>query len=136
MQADLRDSGSIPGSGRFPWRRARQPTPAFLPAESQGQRSLAGGSPRGHKESDLKQLKRLSIYAQRHRYKNISFYCSLLCFEYNALKKKKQVEGLGQTCVDQVSGTIFPTAFAHFLSWYHILVILAICQSFSLLSFQ
>ena len=81
--------GFDPWVGKIPWRRARQPTPAFLPGESQGQRSLAGGSPRGHKESDLKQLKRLSIYAQRHRYKNISFYCSLLCFEYNALKKKK-----------------------------------------------
>ena len=24
------DPGSIPGSGRFPWRRARLPTPVFL----------------------------------------------------------------------------------------------------------
>ena len=29
-----------------------QPTPAFLPGESHGQRSLVGYSPRGHKESD------------------------------------------------------------------------------------
>ena len=43
--------GSIPGSGRFPWRRARQPTPVFLPRESHGQRSLAGYSPLDHKES-------------------------------------------------------------------------------------
>ena len=28
------DLGSIPGLGRFPWRRARQPTPVFLPGES------------------------------------------------------------------------------------------------------
>ena len=34
------------------WRRARQPTPVFLPGESHGQRSLAGCSPRGCKESD------------------------------------------------------------------------------------
>ena len=33
-------------------RRAWQPTPVFLPGESHGQRSLAGYSPRGHKESD------------------------------------------------------------------------------------
>jgi len=31
---DLRDVGSIPGLGRAPWRRARQPTPVFLPGES------------------------------------------------------------------------------------------------------
>ena len=37
---------------RPPWRRARQPTPAFLPAEFHGQRSLAGYSPWGYKESD------------------------------------------------------------------------------------
>ena len=35
-----------------PWRRAWQPTPVFLPEESPGQRSLAGYSPWGHKESD------------------------------------------------------------------------------------
>ena len=33
--------------------RAWQPTPVFLPGESQGQRSLAGYSPWGHKESDM-----------------------------------------------------------------------------------
>ena len=35
-----------------PWRRAWQPTPAFLPGESQGQKSLAGYGPQGRKESD------------------------------------------------------------------------------------
>ena len=34
------------------WRRAWQPTPVFLPGEFHGQRSLAGYSPRGHKELD------------------------------------------------------------------------------------
>ena len=29
------------------------PTPVFLPGESHGQRSLAGYSPSGHKESDM-----------------------------------------------------------------------------------
>jgi len=41
---DIRDTGSIPESGRFPWRRAPQPTPVFLPGESHGQRSLASYS--------------------------------------------------------------------------------------------
>ena len=48
---DIRDTGSIP-VGKIPWRRAWQPTPAFLPEESHGQRSLAGYSPWGGLESD------------------------------------------------------------------------------------
>ena len=54
---DVRDKGSIPGSGRSPggehcfaW---RQPTPVFLPGEPHGQRSLAGYGPQGRKESDM-----------------------------------------------------------------------------------
>ena len=37
---------------QIPWRGKQQPAPGFLPGESHGQRSLAGYSPRGHKESD------------------------------------------------------------------------------------
>ena len=47
------DVGSIPGLERFPWRRKWQPTPVFLPGEFHGQRSRAGPSPWGHKESDM-----------------------------------------------------------------------------------
>ena len=36
-----------------PWRRAWQPIPVFLHGESRGQKSLAGYSPWGHKESDM-----------------------------------------------------------------------------------
>ena len=50
---DIRDVGSIPGTGRFPWRREQQPTPVFLPGKSYGQRSLVGYSPWGHKELDM-----------------------------------------------------------------------------------
>ena len=42
------DQGSIPGLGRFPWRRKWQPTPVFLPGKSHGWRSLVGCSPWGH----------------------------------------------------------------------------------------
>ena len=48
--------GSTSGSGRFPWRRAQQPTPVSLPGESHGQRSLAGYSPRGRTESDTTEV--------------------------------------------------------------------------------
>ena len=43
-EGDIRDSGSIPGTGRFPGKRAWQPTPVFLPGKSHGLRSLAGYS--------------------------------------------------------------------------------------------
>ena len=42
---DTGDEVSIPGSGRFPWRRAWPPTPALLLGKSQGQRSLGGYGP-------------------------------------------------------------------------------------------
>ena len=45
--------GFNPWVGRIPWSREWEPTPVFLPAESQGQRSLVGYSPRGRKESDM-----------------------------------------------------------------------------------
>jgi len=41
----VRDAGSIPGSGRFPWRRKWHPTPVFLPGNPHGQRSPAGYHP-------------------------------------------------------------------------------------------
>ena len=38
---------------KIPWRRVWQPTPAFLPGESHGQKSLAGHNPWGHTELDV-----------------------------------------------------------------------------------
>ena len=40
-----RRCGFDPWIGKIPWSRIWQPTPAFLPGESRGQRSLAGYSP-------------------------------------------------------------------------------------------
>ena len=37
--------GFDPWIRKIPWRKAWQPTPVFLPGESQGQRSLAGYIP-------------------------------------------------------------------------------------------
>ena len=45
--------GSIPGSGKIPWRWKWQPTPLFLPGESHGWKSLVGYSPWGRKESNM-----------------------------------------------------------------------------------
>ena len=51
---DIRDPRvhSIPGLGRFPQKRAWQPTPVFLPGASHGQRSLVGHGPQGCRELD------------------------------------------------------------------------------------
>ena len=69
----MRETGFDPWVGRFPSRRTWQPTPVFLPGECQGQESLAGYSPLGHKELDMtvrpsthvKQLAQFSM--QLHR---------------------------------------------------------------------
>ena len=50
------DLGSIPGSGRFPWRRKWQPTSVFLPGEFHRQRSLAGYILWGRKELDMTEV--------------------------------------------------------------------------------
>ena len=47
-----RRHGFNPWVRKIPQRRAWPPTLVFLPGESHGQRSLAGYSPEGHKESD------------------------------------------------------------------------------------
>ena len=48
--------GFNPWVGKIPWRRKWQPTPVFFPGESHGQRSLAGYSPWGYKESDMTEV--------------------------------------------------------------------------------
>ena len=45
--------GSDPWVGKIPWRRKWHPTPVLLPGKCHGQRSLAGYSPQGHRESDV-----------------------------------------------------------------------------------
>ena len=45
-----------PWIGTIPCRRAWQPTPVFLLGESHGQKSLAGYSPQGHKESGISEM--------------------------------------------------------------------------------
>ena len=58
--------GFSPWVGKSPWRRKWQSTPVLLPRKSHGQRSLAGYSPRGRKESDT--TERLSTAQHRFLY--------------------------------------------------------------------
>ena len=44
---------NIPFKNHFPWRRKWQPTPVFLPGESQGRGSLMGYRLWGRTESDM-----------------------------------------------------------------------------------
>ena len=66
-----------PWLGRIPWRRAWQPTPIFLPRESQGQRSLVA-TVHSHKKKlqrvghDQSDLACTHVCTQRHRDKNVS----------------------------------------------------------------
>ena len=47
----------VPSLGREdPLEKEMQPTPVFLPGESDGQKSLVGYNPRGHKESDTTEV--------------------------------------------------------------------------------
>ena len=46
------DPGLIPRVRKMPWRKEWQSTPAFLPEESHGQRSLVGYNPQGCKMRD------------------------------------------------------------------------------------
>ena len=52
IHLQCRKHGFNPWVGKMPWRRKLQRTPVFLPGKSHRQRSLAGYSPWGHKESD------------------------------------------------------------------------------------
>ena len=49
--------GFDPWVGKILWKRKWQPTQVFLPRKSQRQSSLAGYSPKGHKELNMTEHK-------------------------------------------------------------------------------
>ena len=75
--ADAEDAALIPGLERPPWRRKLQPTPVSRTGKSQEQRSLAGWSPRGRKESDT--TERLSTWTGWNITNYISYYLCCIC---------------------------------------------------------
>ena len=70
-------------SQEVPWRRKWQHTPVFLPGKFHGQRSVAGYSPWGRKESDM--TERLSLSVEGGRKSNILSYYALLFQERASL---------------------------------------------------
>ena len=63
--------------GKIPWRRKWQPTPVFLPGEFHGQKSLAGYSPWGHKESDMTEQLSLSLISLVRMSLSSNHVCSM-----------------------------------------------------------
>ena len=80
-------SGIYPWVKKIPWRRAWQPTPVSLPGEFHGQRSLAGYSPWGCKESDT--TEQLSKHAEAAEAKAMS--------KQEVVAAWMKMEGKGQT---------------------------------------
>ena len=56
MCVGTEELGFDPWMGKIPWKRAWQPTSVSLPGEPHGQRSLAGYSLLGPKESDMTEV--------------------------------------------------------------------------------
>ena len=83
--------GSIPGLGKFPWRRKWQPTPVFFPGESHGQRSLMGYSPWDHKESDT--TEQLILH-----FTNICFLDAKEATKYSTMQNKEFSSAKCQYC--------------------------------------
>ena len=70
---NVRDQGSIPGSGIFPGEGNGNPTLVFLPGEFHGQRSLVSYSPWSHKELDT---------TERHSYTHTHTHGLQLMFKF------------------------------------------------------
>ena len=121
--------GFDPWVRKIPWRRAWQPTPVFLPGESHGQRSVAGYSPWGRRESNT--TKWLSSMPSKCRWDissslfsfldsdhpmngleefwmNISAFCSLA----RALKQSASWTSAQQGCSCVYSCGYLPVAFS------------------------
>ena len=50
---------------KIPWRRGWQPAPVFWPGEFHGESSVAGYSPRGHKELNMTEQLTLSLFLRK-----------------------------------------------------------------------
>ena len=71
---NARDAGSSLGR-KIPWSRKWQPTPVFLRGKSHGQRSLAGYSPGGRKESDVTEHAFIHTHSATSRmFRELSMY--------------------------------------------------------------
>ena len=114
-----RRPGYDPWDGKIPWRREWQPPPVFLSGKSHRQRSLAGYSPWGHKESDTVERLILSL-PQKHRVSAIPPPPALLifplyliifinihpCYNFSCVLKKKKKKKPSEATVPSNSSPI------------------------------
>ena len=108
------------------WRRKWQPTPVFLPGESQGWRSLLGYGPRGRRVGrDWSRLARIPARAWERTY---HFLCSFpwtrevpahsRCFLWTAIireRKQKTPVGFSGSHTSLEDGAVAPGAGTHML---------------------
>ena len=96
---------------KIPWRRARQLTPVFLPGESHGQRSHAGFSPWGHKESDRTRQLNNKVDIDKIILTSLStLTCSLMSSRFTVLNTRKmstfQMEFKRFHCVKKITSSV------------------------------
>ena len=124
---DIRDTGSIPASGRSPRRRKWQSTPVFLPGESHGQRSRLG-TVHGVTKSQA-QLKRLSMHQQYVRSPIVLY---LHQWSYYQISKLLPIWWVWNGCLPKTSvwgNSLIPSQVEHFftcLLFYSITAMLAL----------
>ena len=93
-----------PWVGKFPWGKARLPTPVFLSGESHGQRSLVGCSPWGDKVSDMTEQLTLSCFLKMLQWgeEEVVIYWnkgenkrqSVLGIQRKSLQSRRQAKGI------------------------------------------
>jgi len=71
---------------KISWRRKWKPTLVFLPEKSHGQRSLAGYSPKGHKESDMSDWTCMHARAHTHTHTHTHTYNATLLSHLKRMK--------------------------------------------------
>ena len=87
-----------PWVGKIPWRREWQSTPAFLPGESHGQRSLVGYSPWSHKDSDTPEW-----LTHTHMHRGL-FYFHFYCTSGGAMVKNPPASAGDERDVGSIPG--------------------------------
>ena len=110
--------GLDPWVRKILWSRTWQPTPVFLPGEFHGQRSLAGYSPWGHKQSDWSHLVAcmhvpshiLDFWYSGGQIRSVTQLCTTLCNPMShstpGLPVHHQLPEFTQTYVHRVSDAI------------------------------
>ena len=97
-----RRCGLDPWVRKIPWRRKWQSIPIFLPGKFHKQRSLAGYSPWGHKESDATKHAHTpkTLFQACKQWSKIDIYFVIIqCIHYFTCMKVKSESEVAQSCL-------------------------------------